>query len=137
MEWRNGPSRAMGFVAIARNYQRGTAVALHHSGRCDSNDSTVPAISIDDQAESVFQCGVPVETSLDSFQNAAFFFLAFRIELVEAAGNLTGAFRIFHAEQFHHVSRDVHTASRIDPRRKPESNFGGCQRPPPQLRRLQ
>ncbi len=65
---------------------------------------------------------------VDRVENAAFFLLSLGVQLIEAVGDVAGAGRVFHAEQFNDVFRHVHAAGGIQARRDAERHFAGAQR---------
>src|SRR5262249_13720227 len=96
------------FVAVAGEDKRGTPVFLYDPRSSNTDHAAVPAIAFDHHAVSFAKCRVFAYFAVDVVQNAAFFILAFGVELVEVAGDLAGALDVFYAEEFHHFARDIH-----------------------------
>ena len=69
----------MGLVSIARDHERGTAVAFDNPRCRDSDYSAVPSIAIDDQAEGIQQRGLLLESQMDGFEDSSFFGLTLSV----------------------------------------------------------
>ncbi len=123
MESADGSARTVSLFAIAGNHQRRTAVAFDYASRRDSDDSAMPAVTVDHQAEGIQQRGLLFEARIDGFDNSAFFGLAIGVELIELVCDLASARRVFHAEEFDHVAGNIHAAGGVNSWRYAKSNF--------------
>ena len=83
------------------------------------------------------QRGLLLESRMNGIENSAFFRLTLGVELVEFVGDLAGAGRVFHAEEFDHVAGNVHAAGGVDAGRNAESNFARSQWPAADLRNFE
>src|SRR2546427_989966 len=137
MECWNGTSRTVGFVTIARNYQRWPAITLDNPRGSDADHSAVPSFSVNDYAESIVQRWFLGETGIDSIQNAALFFLTLSIEQVQAVGDLFRPRGIFHTEKFDYVASYVHASCRVQTRGDAKCDFSRGQRSSTDLRDLE
>src|SRR5207249_1075134 len=99
MERRDGTSRTVGFITIARDYQRRPAITLDDPRGGDANHSAVPPVPINYDTESVVQGRFLGEAGIDDIQNAALFFLTLSIELVQPVRDLFCTLWIFHTEK--------------------------------------
>src|SRR5271165_5355031 len=82
----DGPARAVGFVAIAGNHQRGTAITLDYARGRNSDHSPVPSVAVDHQAEGIEQRGFLLESRIDGIENSALLCLTVAVELVKLVG---------------------------------------------------
>ena len=128
MKSANRTARPEGFLAVARNYERGTIVALNHARGCYADDAAMPAFAVQHNAKGIAERRVAADALFERPQNAPLFFLAAGVELVEFAGQLAGTRRIFHAEKFDHIAGYIHAAGGIDAGRDTKPNFGGSGR---------
>src|SRR6266478_1150138 len=87
VECRDGTSGTMAFVTIARNDQRGPAITLDDPRGRDSNHAAVPAVSVNDDAESIVKSRFLSETGIDRIQDSALFLLTLSVELIEPVGD--------------------------------------------------
>src|SRR5437879_13285767 len=104
----DGTPGTMCFIPVTRNHQRRSSIAFHHSCSSNSDDAAVPAVTIDHDAEGLAQRWILLEAMFNFLENAAFFFLAFTIELIQAGCNLASPARVFHAVKLYYVWRPDH-----------------------------
>src|ERR1700675_3061124 len=98
VEGADGTARSVRFAVFVRQHQGGPPVTLNHAGGGDADDAAMPAIAVDHYAMRVAQIRLLLEAAVDGLQDAALFFLAFGVELVQTRCNLSCACRIFDAE---------------------------------------
>src|ERR1700675_3255226 len=77
----DGAARAVRLLAIPRNHQRRTSVALHHPRGGYTNHAAVPTFTIDHNAERFAQCRLFFEMRCDRLQNTPLFLLPVAVEL--------------------------------------------------------
>src|SRR6266404_4398634 len=123
----------MGFFSVTRNYQSRASVTFHHTRSSNSNHATMPSVAIDHHAIRVSQSGIFRQPQLDGVDNPPLLVLTLAVQLVETRCNFASAHQLLHAEQFDHVTCNVHSSSRIDSGRDPERHFTRIQWLPTEL----
>src|SRR5438270_10591125 len=101
-------------LEVTGNHQGRPAIALNYTRRCDSNDSAVPAVTVNYHAVGITKSDVFGDALLDCVHDAAFFFLALTVELVEPSGDFASTLGLFCAEEINNIARDVHASSGVD-----------------------
>src|SRR5260370_8392542 len=103
----------MRILDIARHYQRRPAITLNNPCGSDTDYSAMPALAVNHHAIGVAQNHVFGKPLFDSVYDAAFLFLPFAVQLVEAAGDFAGAPHFFDAEDPDASFSNLHPSPRI------------------------
>src|SRR6266496_1296862 len=130
----NRSSGPVCLLAIHRDHQRRTPISLDDARCSDPNDAAMPAVAINHHAKGIAQNCVVGYTFFNRIHNAAFFFLALAVELVEPLGYFASLGCIFCAEQINDVTSNIHAAGGIDARRNSKCDLARTQRLPTQPR---
>ena len=105
-------------------------MAFDNPRRRNSNDPAMPTLAIEHHAIRLAKRGLFIQPAQDAFHDPPLFILSYRIEFVEAAGNIARLLDISLVEKIDHVAGDIHTAGSIHSWSDAERNLGCGQRPP-------
>src|SRR5271157_3425591 len=84
----------------------------------------MPGLAIEHHAICFAQCRLVFQTPLDAFHYAALFILTIRVQLVEPAGDCSGAVNVFFVEKIDHIAGDIHTPSCVEARNDAKRDLG-------------
>src|SRR5215475_9170003 len=106
-------------------HQRRPSVALDHTSRRDADDATMPPVAVDHDAMRVAEIGLLFKARLDGLKDAALFFLAVTVELIESTGNLPRPSRFPDAEKLDDIAGHIHPSGGVQARCDAEGNLCG------------
>src|SRR5581483_1833742 len=80
----NRAARSVSFLALARDYQRGSSVTLYHASGSDADHPSMPALTIHHDAERLAHLRGFIQASTNLINDAGLFRLTIAVQAIQA-----------------------------------------------------
>src|SRR5262249_45764448 len=121
VEHGNGSPGAMAFAVLSADHEGRPVSALDYSRGGNSDDTTVPAIAVENYASRVGKLWF-FEALFERLHDLLLALLAIGVELIESCRQIAGLMFFFSFEKFDYSLRDIHASGSVHARRDPEGN---------------